>query len=69
MAIDDRIKHVVREEVSKALAAPDTGDQLRDLHAELHSLATRVARLEQRLNDPEPAKAPAARSRKVTDQG
>jgi len=54
MGMDDRIRYVVREEISRALAAPDTADQLRDLHTELHVLATRVSTLEQKLTETAP---------------
>ena len=58
MGVDERILHLVRAEVDKALASPDGGEaredrglisRLDDLHTELHALATKVDGLERRL--------------------
>jgi outer membrane murein-binding lipoprotein Lpp len=55
MPIDDRIRHLIREEVA---APPHTGgdgsaglqQQITELHEHLHRAATTIARLEQRVN-------------------
>lgn len=66
MAMDDRIIHLVRQEVDRVLTEADAGAD--SLHAELHALATRVAELEQRLSDPTTGAVPrASRARKATD--
>jgi ribosomal 50S subunit-associated protein YjgA (DUF615 family) len=53
MPIDDRIRHLIREELD---AIPGAGDdtglqqQLNDLHQELHAAVTTVKRLEARVD-------------------
>lgn len=72
MGMDDRILHLVRQEIKEvadAIGAPVWSENINDLHTELHALATRVAKLEQRLSDPsETAKAPARAPRKAPAQ-
>ena len=79
MAVDNRVRFLVREEVQKVLAEADleAGElredpglisRLDELHTELHALATRVTELENRLKDllteaPEPE--PRTRARKT----
>lgn len=57
MAVDDRIKFLVREEVQLVLAEADLGagelreepgliSRLDDLHTEIHALATAIGKLE-----------------------
>jgi uncharacterized protein YceH (UPF0502 family) len=45
--MDDRIVHLVRQEVDRVLTEADAGPD--SLHTELHSLATRLAGLEARV--------------------
>ncbi len=73
MAVDDRILYLVRQEVSSVLSEAAAGPD--DLHAELHALATRVAALEQaveelgaRLSDPATPPFRASRTRKTAGE-
>jgi hypothetical protein len=91
MAIDDRILYLVREEVDRALGVgelaagemndgPDWIGRLDDLHAEIHTLATKVAALEKktgtwqdmadsRIHDlSEKVYAPRTRTRKAPEE-
>jgi uncharacterized protein YceH (UPF0502 family) len=47
MAMDDRIIHLVRQEVDRVLTEADAGPD--SLHTELHALATKVAGLEEKI--------------------
>lgn len=47
MAIDDRIVHLVRQEVDRVLTEADAGPE--SLHTELHALATELASVKTRL--------------------
>lgn len=77
MAVDDRIKFLVREEVQRILAEADLGASpdslgLDDLHTEIHALATRVSKLEDRISDPSgtsaPDQGPRTRTRKAAGE-
>ena len=61
MSIDERIRHLAREEAGRVLeggctpagGAPDTAglqQQITDLHEHLHMAATTISRLEQRID-------------------
>ena len=64
MSIDERIRHLAREEAASMFAAPATAaasdvntdrtaelqQQITDLHEHLHAAATAVSRLEQRID-------------------
>jgi uncharacterized protein YceH (UPF0502 family) len=66
MAMDDRIIHLVRQEVDRVLTEADAGPD--SLHTELHELATRLASLEVRVAALETQMTPRpARARKATD--
>lgn len=58
MAMDDRIRHLVRAEVDQVLAEADAGPE--SLHTELHALATRLASLEARVAELEAKYEPQA---------
>lgn len=71
MGMDDRILHLVRQEIKEvadAIGAPGWSEHINDLHTELHALATRVANLEQRLSDPVEAAKPTRVPRKAPTQ-
>lgn len=66
MAMEDRIIHLVRQEVDRVLTEADAGPD--NLHTELHALATKVDALAKRvaeLEQPNVAAPRAARPRKV----
>lgn len=61
MSIDERIRHLARQEAGRLLegdytpagGAPDTAglqQQINDLHEHLHMAATAISRLEQRID-------------------
>lgn len=80
MSSDARILYLVRQEVDRLLHVvapspvevrhdPDWVSRLDELHAEIHSLATKLAELEKRLSvDPAPktVAAPARKSSRVS---
>lgn len=73
MSLQERIKHLARQEVERVLGAsptPDSGgaptraqlqQQITDLHEHLHQAATTISRLETRVEALEKAETPAAR--------
>jgi uncharacterized coiled-coil DUF342 family protein len=61
MAMDDRIIHLVRQEVDRVLTEADAGPD--SLHTELHALATRLAGLEEKIAKLESAPRTAAGAR------
>lgn len=76
MGVDERILHLVRTEMDKALTLPDGGEfregpglisRIDDLHRELHALATRVDEVMRRLtvleSEPGTSAAPVRRTR------
>jgi uncharacterized protein YceH (UPF0502 family) len=66
MAMDDRIIHLVRQEVDRVLTEADAGPD--SLHTELHALATKVDALTARVAALETQMSPRpARARKATD--
>jgi uncharacterized protein YceH (UPF0502 family) len=71
MAMDDRIIHLVRQEVDRVLTEADAGPD--SLHTELHALATKVDALTARVAELEEKYEPhllpprAPRARKATD--
>ncbi len=71
MGIEERTLNLVRSEVDRILTEADAGADslLSDLHAELHALATKVTRLEQKITELESAQRPAARARKQSASG
>jgi uncharacterized protein YceH (UPF0502 family) len=66
MAMDDRIIHLVRQEVDRVLTEADAGPD--SLHTELHALATKVDALSARVAALEAQMSPRpVRARKATD--
>jgi len=67
--IDNRILYLVREEIDRAVSAPDVSSRLDELHAEIHALATKVSELEKTLghSDAGPI-APRTRTRKAPEE-
>ena len=63
MAIEERTLNLVRSEVDRILTEADAGADslLRDLHAELHALATKVDALAKRVAELERAAEPVRR--------
>ena len=67
MGLEERTLNLVRSEVDRILTEADAGAD--SLHAELHALATKVTRLEQKITELESAQRPAAPVRKQSASG